>query len=186
MYLGRLHPIKNIELLIRAWKTIGDRHPAWVLAIAGDGPPVYREHLESMARAINNTSVIFLGRLQGEQKAIWLSRAKLFVLSSLSEGMPMAPLEAMAYRTPVVLTKQCNLREVEQYNAGRVCDATLESLEHVLSDVLTLEPSILSVMGDNARSLVEAKYSWQRVSGQLLQVYRWMHRIGDKPAFVFD
>ena len=174
-YLGRLHPIKNLAALIRAWGRLGEAAESWTLVVAGAGDEDYTGVLKGEAeRCITSGRVIFVGRIDGNVKAEWLSRAELFVLPSTSEGMPMGPLEAMAYGIPVVLTRQCNLPEVGLLGAGKLCEPDPESLLQGLSEMLTKSRDELLSIGLRGRRMVSERYTWDHVVDQLMETYAWM------------
>ncbi|MFC2153516.1 glycosyltransferase, partial [Actinomycetota bacterium] len=56
-YLGRLHPKKNVDGLIRAWAQVQKRHPAWHLDIAGEGEPEYVSLLNQLAGGTERVSI---------------------------------------------------------------------------------------------------------------------------------
>lgn len=185
LYLGRLHPIKNVDGLLRAWRRLGHGFNEWRLVIAGDGQESYRHHLEELAGALNlHESVEFIGHVEGRMKSAWLSSASVFVLPSYSEGLPVAALEAMAARTPVLLTRACNLPEVENVGAGILTDSTPEVIARDLERLLSRDERELKLMGDRARELVRRNYSWDSVCAQLEEVFWWMKNGGNPPASV--
>src|SRR6476646_1144661 len=112
LYLGRLHPKKNISSLIRAWnETFNSQRGSgqrWVLAIAGWDQGGYESELKRIAAG---TSVVFLGPQFGADKSECYRACDAFILPSLSEGLPMAVLEAWAHAKPVLMTPECNLPE---------------------------------------------------------------------------
>jgi len=98
-YAGRLNYEKGPDLLLKAFAEVIDAVPDARLVMAGDGP--LRQELEGLAHTFNiNEEVIFLG-VRNDVPAI-MKAADVFVLSSRTEGMPNAVLEAMALSTPVV------------------------------------------------------------------------------------
>ena len=99
---ARMVAAKDHFTLLRAFSVVAKEIPEAELQIAGDGP--LRARIESLARELNLTkSVTFLGALPNT--AQFLSQLDIFVLSSLSEGLPLAILEAMAAGLPVVATR---------------------------------------------------------------------------------
>lgn len=98
-YAGRLNYEKGPDLLLKAFAEVIDAVPDARLVLAGDGP--LRQELEDMALTFNiDEEVVFLG-VRNDVPAI-MKAADVFVLSSRTEGMPNAVLEAMALSTPVV------------------------------------------------------------------------------------
>src|SRR6266481_4113388 len=121
LYLGRLHPKKNVANLVRAWKQILDLHPStrasWVLAIAGWSQRGYEQELKHLAGDLDTAappelaSIAFLGPRFGTEKNECYRVCDAFIMPSLSEGLPIAVLEAWAYAKPVLMTPECNLPE---------------------------------------------------------------------------
>ncbi len=96
-----LRPEKDIGLLLRAFARAARDRPGWRLVVAGDG--AQRPALEALARALGIAPrVAFAGAL-GDPAPL-LARLDVFALSSRTEQMPFAVLEAMAMGLPVVAT----------------------------------------------------------------------------------
>ncbi|HEY8008916.1 MAG TPA: glycosyltransferase family 4 protein [Methylocella sp.] len=96
---GRLEPEKGFNHLIEAFGRLHGIAEDWGLVILGEGSQ--RIALESQVRALGLEQRVFLPGQAGNMKD-WYERASLFVLSSLSEGFPMALLESLAAGVPVV------------------------------------------------------------------------------------
>ena len=185
LYLGRLHPIKNLEGLIDAWSRLPPDRKGWRLVIAGDGVHAYKRRLEELVRVLNvQGSVTFVGYVDGQVKAAWLRFASVFVLPSFSEGLPMAVLEAMAAGTPVLLTRSCNLAEVAEWGGGKLTEPVPEILARDLLSLMDLDARELELMGERARQLVKINYSWKTVCDQLEEVFYWMKNGGPVPSCV--
>ncbi len=91
---GRLDRYKGFDYLLNAFSAIADKHPDWELAIVGEGS--LRTDLEKQIKALNLGSRVFLPGRAGNVGE-WYKAADLYVLSSRSEGFPMALVEAMAH-----------------------------------------------------------------------------------------
>lgn len=102
LYVGGFaDPAKGGEVMIEALPAILDAHPGTQVVLAGPGEPP-----PAAARVIDDRDhVSWLGWLDDAAKAKEFARADVFVLPSLSEGMPNAMLEAMANRRAVVATR---------------------------------------------------------------------------------
>ena len=99
--VGRLHSVKNHEMLIEAFCEIHDAFPDYVLRIYGDGE--HREHLQTLIERLQCQEYVFLeGNCDAVAETIW--QASAFVLTSNTEGMPNALLEAMALGLPCIST----------------------------------------------------------------------------------
>ena len=107
--VGRLHPQKGYDDLIRAARIVIDREPRIRVAISGEGPMRYE--LEAQIR---NSGLSGLVHLCGFRSDIsnFVSALDLFVSSSRWEGLPIAVVEAMLLRRPVVATDVGGVSEV--------------------------------------------------------------------------
>lgn len=106
---GRLVPVKNFAMLMRAFAAVVESFPGARLAIAGDGPE--RGALESLRRSLGLEAHVELLGFRPDVRPLF-AHADLFVLPSLSEGFGLALLEAMASGLPVLATRRGGCAEV--------------------------------------------------------------------------
>ena len=98
LFTGRLHPQKNLDVLLDAWAEVARRSDAH-LVLLGDGPD--RDRLRSKAEALGLADrVHFPGPVDTPDE--YLRAADLFVLPSVAEGMSNSLLEAMASSLPCI------------------------------------------------------------------------------------
>jgi glycosyltransferase involved in cell wall biosynthesis len=133
--VGRLVPEKGHRVLLNAAVRVLQDFPNVVFAVAGDGP--LRAELEELSAALGISDHV---RLLGSRADVpeLLAASDIFVLSSLTEGLPMALLEAMAAGKAVVSTKVGGIRAaldngacgllVPPDNASALADALLRLL----------------------------------------------------------
>jgi glycosyltransferase involved in cell wall biosynthesis len=179
LYLGRLHPKKNISNLIRAWSETfksqrggGDR---WVLAIAGLDQGGYEAQLRQLTTDLGLlTSVIFLGPQFGADKSECYHACDACILPSLSEGLPMAVLEAWAHAKPVLMTPECNLPEGFEGNAALRIGKAAEEIAAGLRQLVEMSDNDRAAMGTRGRTLVAKSFSWPRIGQQMRAVYEWV------------
>jgi len=187
LFLGRLHPKKNVANLLRAWaraEEAAESH-GWRLVVAGWDQGGHGEELRSLAGALGiGRTVWFCGELFGVRKDASLREASAFVLPSLSEGLPVAVLEAWAYGLPVVMTRQCNLPEGFEYGAAVETGCTPEEIEHGLRQLFALGTEARLTMGSRGRRLVEERFTWAKIAAQMKQVYEWVLGGGAVPECV--
>jgi glycosyltransferase involved in cell wall biosynthesis len=102
LYVGRLNPVKDLSTLLRAFAALpGQTLHRSRLYLVGDGEE--RGKLEDLSESLAvRDKVVFLGARSDVAQI--LPAADAFVMSSLSEGLPMALLEAMAVGVPCVAT----------------------------------------------------------------------------------
>ena len=99
--VGRLHPVKDHDFLIRACRMLKNRGLPFVCLIAGDGPEWVS--IAGLIRELDlQDEVRLLGHLSRHQLDIRYAAADLVVLTSRSEGIPLVLMEAMVRGIPVL------------------------------------------------------------------------------------
>ncbi|WP_372642649.1 glycosyltransferase [Hyphomicrobium sp.] len=184
LFLGRLHPKKNLSTLIDAWPSHWENR-GWHLAIAGWDQGGHEADLRAHVKKRRLDHVVhFLGPLFGREKDAALRRADAFVLPSLSEGLPMAVLEAWSYGLPVLQTDACNLPEGFHRNAAMRISPSPNAMANEIRDVMAMPAEALAEMGRNGRRIAEQNFSWNGVTTQMLAVYAWLLDGGRRPECV--
>ncbi len=171
LFLGRIHPIKGAESLIEAFISIKDKIMDSVLVLAG--PDEWRlqdQYVSRVKDAGLSHRIIFPGVVVGDEKQFLLSRANLFCLPSVAEGFSMAILEALANKTPVLISPGCHFSEVEEAGAGKVCHPDQHSLAQGLTELLK-DDKKLKMMGENGFKLVAERYDWNSITKRIIDCY---------------
>ena len=175
LFLGRLHVKKGLDLLLASWNFLASRFPEAHLVIAGPDADGSGARLRNFVETHNlQASVTFTDMLSGSMKWSALAAAEMFVLPSHSEGLSVSVLEAMALAKPVLVTRACNLPEIETCGAGWNIDATLPAVTASLTEALTNAPEFNRAVGKCGAALVEARFTGSKVAGQMAEVYRWV------------
>ncbi len=145
-------------------------------------------HEEELKRIIDEKGltrdVIFLGPAFGDAKKACFQNADAFVLPSFSEGLPMSILEAWSYSLPVVKTRECNIPEGFEAGAAVEVSPDVDSVVNGLKSLFSLSAAERKNMGLRGRNLVEAKFSWPQIAGQMIEVYKWVLGQGSQPNCV--
>ena len=111
LFLGRIHPKKNLELLLRCWAS-ARREDDWQLVIAGPAQVDYLTQLKCLAESLNiDHKVRFLRFVSGVDKAHLLRNAKWLLLPSKQENFGIVVLEALQYGCPVAMSDQVFLAD---------------------------------------------------------------------------
>jgi glycosyltransferase involved in cell wall biosynthesis len=111
LFLGRVHPKKNVHFLLEAWakSSLG---PEWELVIAGPVEPAYRRTLERLIDHYKiQAQVRFVGAVSGNDKSYLLGRASWFLLPSKQENFGISVLEAVNAGCPVAISDQVYLSD---------------------------------------------------------------------------
>ncbi|ETW98288.1 MAG: hypothetical protein ETSY1_19395 [Candidatus Entotheonella factor] len=173
--LARLHPVKQIELLIHAFLDLMTHVDVqtWKLVIAGDGQPDYVQSLRALVRQRGGeASVLFTGWLDGVEKHAVLQEASLLAQPSLHENFGLSIAEAMASATPVLVSPQVNLSEdIQRAQAGWVVPCERQAVRETLHNILR-QPDERRARGLAGQDFVRKQYAWSRVAAQLVELYQ--------------
>lgn len=175
LYLGRITPVKGLDMLVNALSEIKDQIDGWILIIAGDDEFNYQKDIYNLIKSSSLEGVIkFVGSQYGQEKRDAFAAADLFVLPSYSEGSPIVLLEALGAGVPVLATKASPWEDLEKYNCGFLVDISETSLKDKLLEVAHFSKETLHEMGVRGKQLVKNKYTWDIIATQTIKLYKWM------------
>jgi len=172
--VGNVNPAKGFQYLIEAISILRKEGFSVKLLIVGAVPETQRKYYQSLAILIKKHTlekhVIFLGRT--DDIAQLLALADLFVLSSVTEGTPMAILEAMAMKLPVIATDVGAIRELlEDGKRGLlVPPRDPKALARAISQCLANQLDT-RMLGRNARQWVVENCPVDSYTDRLAQLY---------------
>ncbi|MBA2293060.1 MAG: glycosyltransferase [Gemmatimonadales bacterium] len=168
--VGRLESVKGHRYLIDAVPLIVARHPGFRLAVVGDGSE--RESLRAQVRALGvEQSVEFLGMRDDVQHL--LPCAGMFILPSISEGVSLTLLEAMAAALPIVATAVGGTPEVvaDRQSALLVAPADPPALAQAVVAFLNA-PQLARELAQSARQRFDAEFSLEQMAAGYSDIYR--------------
>ena len=168
-YLGRLHYIKGIDILIKAVSLIiKSQKTNLKLNIAG---PDFGElrNLKKLVKSLNlpvNT-INFLGNLTGEKKISFYQKSDLHIVPSLREAMSIVAIEAgYVSNSRVLVTNECGIKDIKEISKYfDYCDANETSLSKKILEILS-NPLIKSHEDhiSKRKELIRNKFSWERLT----------------------
>lgn len=170
LFVGRLNIIKGPDLLLEAYKQLGDRLADYDLVFVGPDGGMREELVEASRQIGHSANVFFIGYLGGEEKSDIYHAAEFLVIPSRQEAMSIVVLEAGICKTAVLLTKACGFDEVADAGGGIVVEANVEGLRAGLLEIS--QRNDLTVMGEQLFKFVTENYTWADVGKQLEDVLR--------------
>jgi glycosyltransferase involved in cell wall biosynthesis len=158
--IGRITQEKGFDYLIKAYKNLCRSDYNLVIAGGIDHVTDYSKQIIKMAKENN---VLLTGFVSGEKLRQLYTHAKAFVLPSSHEGMPIALLEAMSYRLPVIAS---DIPANVEIGLSPEC-------YFQVGDVRELTERLNKAIKDPAQSINYdmKKYNWDEIAKQVIKVY---------------
>lgn len=167
--VARLDPVKHLQTLVEAIGHPAVRAAGLHLVVVGDGPERDRLEYESRARGLQPL-VHFLGHRDDARS--YLAGLDVYVNSSISEGISLTILEAMAAGVPVVATRVGGTPEIVTDDVGRLVPARDASALASSLAALAADPSLRAALGRAARARVAAHFTIETMTTRYLRLYR--------------
>lgn len=186
LFLGRIHPIKGLDMLLPAWQALHNLYPDWKLRIVGPDHRGYLAEVKLLAKNLNLNRVEFIGPVAGWQKAKEFAEADLFVLPSYSENFAISVAEALAAGLPAIVTKGAPWEGLERYQAGWHIDIDTKALIDALDRAMSANKYDLDLMGKRGRDWMEAEFAWEKIAVQMVETYAWILGRRDMPEWVIQ
>jgi glycosyltransferase involved in cell wall biosynthesis len=171
LFLGRIHPKKGIDYLIRSLPDVFKEIPDLSIVIAGPDEGGTKESLEGLARELGvSDRMVWTGLLKGEEKQAALQGADCFVLPSHSEGFSQALLEAMISGVPTLYTKECYFDEAIETGGAWAIERNPSQIAATLVAVL-MDLKDSKRKAQEPKKLVEDRYLWSSIGADLRGKY---------------
>ncbi|MBK5940036.1 glycosyltransferase [Halochromatium roseum] len=173
LFLGRLHYVKGLDILITAFDRVHQLHPDARLAIVGPVNDDYGERVRVWVRERElEAAVIFVDFMTGADVIQAYVDSDVFVLPSYTESFGMTVVEAMACELPVVISRNVNIhREVAEEGAGLVTDCDADDVASAILELLN-DSERRKRMGVSGRQASHRRYTWPSIVEKLSQEYR--------------
>lgn len=165
LYVGRLDTVKGVPYLLKAMAKLREEPTEYRLTIVGDGS--HREDHEALCASLGIAEQVSFEGWQSDVHPYY-ERADVFVLPSLSEGLPTVLMEAQATGLPVVSTDVGGVREL--VGAGRIVPC--EDPDALYEAVADLADEDLAALGRQARRHIVENFSVEEMVSEYARLYR--------------
>ena len=169
LFLGRIHKIKGLDLLVTAFAELLKERTNIKLVIAGNDHG-YLHKIKVLIKKLNiEDNIIFTDFIWGEKKLSAYIDADVYVLPSIYEIFGVTLLEAFACSTPVIVTDRCGIADIVKIG-GYVVEYDSEQLRDAMFKMLS-DDELRRRFGEEGRKLVKAEFAWSEIVTKMEEIY---------------
>lgn len=175
LFVGRLVPVKGLEMLLAAVAQLKEQGQNVVLDVVGDGP--LRNDWMNLSAELGLTGEVhFHGALAMHKVALHMQSCHIFCLPSVRESGGAVLLEAMACARPVIALNFGGPVDIVSAQVGALLsmnnpEQVTADLAATLGDILK-HPQAWKIRGETGRTLIENRYSWPAKISEAHNIYR--------------
>lgn len=182
LYLSRIHPTKNVDILLRAWSKLEDEFKDWNLSIVGpDKNNTYADEMKVLAKLLCCERVTFEGELRGEAKYRFMSESDCEVLPTNSENFGMVVAESLACGTPVICSHGAPWAGLVREKCGWWVPTEEGAFEGAMREAMSMPKGKLAEMGLNGREWMRRDFDWYAIGCRMKSAYEWLVGKNAKP-----
>ena len=181
LFVGRIHPVKGLSNLIRAWSLVQDPtcstcstwlKKQWKLRFVGPDEANHLSFLKSEVRSLGlEGSVEFAGPRFGSELSAEYDNCDCLVLPSFTENFGATVVDAMAHGKPCIASTFTPWKELQDRGCGWWVSNEPESLATAIRAMIEVGDDKRRAMGELGRKLVEQKYTWAAVADSMIKLY---------------
>lgn len=174
LYIGRIHPKKAIDNLIRAAaRSETFLKSDFVLNIAGKGRKEFENDLHELVKTLNlSNKIIFVGQVEGDAKQKLIADAYFTFMPSHTENFGNVVLESLAQETPVVASKGTPWEDLEKEKIGFWVNNSPEELGNIIEKILQMEDSVYGGYRKRSREFVTREFDISKNIDRWIDVYK--------------
>lgn len=183
-FVGRIYPVKGLDLLFKAWAMLKTKINDWHLFLIGPDQAGYMGELENLAQSLNlsvrhgdvegvgEADITFAGALFGEEKNRALLASRGMLLPSYTENFGGVVIDSLALGLPVLASTATPWEILAKKGCGEQFELTPEALYEALLTFLQKSDADRQAMGEKGYQLVVEKYTWPSIGKQMAEAYK--------------
>jgi glycosyltransferase involved in cell wall biosynthesis len=168
-FMGRLHPIKRLDLLADAFARLRRAGRAACLVIAGPDEGAHRRRIEPLFREFA-ADVRWTGAIEGDDRWALLRASRALVQCSDSESFGVSVAEALSAGVPVVVTERGAWGHLPSVGGGYLVAHDAEAIANALERLLA-DPAAARAMGERGRAWAARTFGWDAIGHAMRREY---------------
>lgn len=173
LYVGGLIPRKGLDYLIDSIKYCENNFVYVIVGGELEGYNGYKSKLISKIGTENINKVIFTGKVDTSLLKQAYLESDIFVLPSISEGLPTVLLEAMSYKKAVIASNIPGNSDLimDNYNGILVKPKDSREIANAIN-YLIQRPDVRMSLGEHACNTIAEKYTWEKITDSIENIYK--------------
>ena len=169
--VARLHPVKGLRYLIEACYIVKKRGLDFRCIIVGEGSEERNLRKLLSERGLDGNIELVGAKIQDEILKYY-HKAKMLILPSIAEGLPVTLMEAMACKVPVIATRVCGIPELVEdgVNGFLVPPKDPQKLADAI-EILLKDPELCRRFGEEGRRKVEREFNLEKQVRKLIELW---------------
>lgn len=170
LHIGRFSPEKCHDLIINTCKELKEKNVNYHLTLLGVGP-LY-EKIQYLVKELGLDNYIsFIGWVNHNKIQDYMNKADIFILPSITEGLPISVLEAMSMNLPVILTNVGGMPELMQKNGGILIKKKSKAQLYNAIMFYVNNPKQLEIGSKINKDFILNNFNWNKHAKELYNVY---------------
>jgi len=173
LYLGRIHPKKNIEKIIAAFKKFYEiSRTSKKLYIVGTGTKKYLNNLKSYVKKLGiKDKIIFTGKKNYEAKFEIINRSKFLIFFSKTENFGNVILESLSCKTPVIVGNNLPWGKIKKFKAGFFINNNINTLAKYLVKAEKMKMTEYKIMQKKTQKLIKEFFIEDKINN-IFKLYK--------------
>lgn len=163
LFLGRLHPIKGLDLQLQALSRLVKNNPLLLWVLIGPDSGEWQRLSKDIRTMGLGKHVRWLGAITGHERLLALADADVVVQTSIYECYSVTVSEALAVGAPLVITETVHRPEVQDIGAGLVVSNNPDELARAVEEILHV-PERAKLMRAAGRCFAARDMTWERIA----------------------
>ena len=185
LFLGRIHPVKGLDRLLRTWFNIHSRFSDWRLVIIGPDEDGYRSTLESTVNKIRasktkdndiRSTFVFIDSIYGEERWGAYRDADLFIAPSDFENFGQSIAEALCAGVPVITTTGTPWKELKEKGCGWWVEPSTGGIASALQEAMGLTDAERMAKGEIGKNVVR-RFLPDIIAEQMCELYASVFKV---------
>ena len=171
LFIGRMEPIKGIDLLIDAYSNLDSIHDDWCLVLIGTNTEFKKSMIKKTNELKMNNNIFFLDPLFSDKKSAAYHAAEVIAIPSVKDAMTIIAPEAACCKKPILYTNSCDFPDLAENGGGLEIDPSVNAIQKGLEKIT--QPNFnRKEMGLKGYNYVVKNFKWTELIKRYVLIFQ--------------